>query len=85
MELLVRMEEAMLRHLQPAKANLASLGNAVPHLHWHVIGRYEWDSHFPGAVWAAPQRAADVARLQQVEARLPAFEQALLALVPRSA
>jgi diadenosine tetraphosphate (Ap4A) HIT family hydrolase len=21
----------------------------VPHLHWHVIARFDWDSHFPGA------------------------------------
>lgn len=50
--------EAVLRDvLQPDKINLASLGNVVPHLHWHVIPRYADDRHFPDAVWAAPRRA----------------------------
>jgi len=49
--------EAALRDLlRPAKINLASLGNQVPHLHWHVIPRFEDDAHFPDAVWAAPRR-----------------------------
>ncbi len=41
---------------QPDKINLASLGNMVPHLHWHVIGRYRHDKHFPNPVWGEPQR-----------------------------
>src|SRR3569833_4139346 len=46
--------EAALRDvLAPAKINLASLGNQVPHLHWHVIPRFTDDAHFPDAVWAA--------------------------------
>jgi diadenosine tetraphosphate (Ap4A) HIT family hydrolase len=42
--------------LAPTKINLASLGNVVPHLHWHVIARFDWDSHFPAPVWAPPLR-----------------------------
>lgn len=82
-ELLVAVERAMLRHLAPDKVNLASLGNAVPHLHWHAIARFAWDSHFPGAVWAVPQRPQDAARLQALAGRLPAFEAALLDALPR--
>jgi len=85
MEALAGIEEALLRHLQPAKVNLASLGNAVPHLHWHLIARFDWDSHFPGAVWASPQRQTDAARLGEVAARLPAFEDELRVLLPRIA
>ncbi len=49
--------EAMLREvLRPDKINLASLGNVVPHLHWHVIPRFADDRHFPAPVWATPQR-----------------------------
>lgn len=49
--------EAALRSLlRPDKINLASLGNVVPHLHWHVIPRWGDDSHFPAPVWAAAQR-----------------------------
>jgi diadenosine tetraphosphate (Ap4A) HIT family hydrolase len=49
--------ETVLREvLSPAKVNLASLGNRVPHLHWHVIARFPDDPTFPDAVWAAPRR-----------------------------
>ena len=49
-------EQALISELQPAKINLAALGNVVPHLHWHVIARFEADSRFPHPIWAAPQR-----------------------------
>lgn len=38
------------------KINLASFGNVVPHLHWHVIPRWRDDSHFPQPIWGSPQR-----------------------------
>jgi diadenosine tetraphosphate (Ap4A) HIT family hydrolase len=59
-------ERALRHHLRPAKINLASLGNLVPHLHWHVIARFEWDSHFPEPVWAAPQRQAPAREVERV-------------------
>lgn len=77
-------EGLMLRHLAPVKVNLATLGNMVPHLHWHVIARFGWDSHFPAPVWAAAQREADPACLQELEQRLPAFEQDLVAALSRA-
>ncbi len=49
--------EAVLRQQAwPTKMNLASLGNLVPHLHWHVIPRYEDDAYFPDAIWGAARR-----------------------------
>jgi len=59
MNAVVLIEKTLREQLQPTKINLAALGNAVPHLHWHVIARFEGDSHFPASVWAAPQRAVD--------------------------
>jgi diadenosine tetraphosphate (Ap4A) HIT family hydrolase len=48
--------EAALRELfNPDKVNLASLGNQVPHLHWHVIARHADDRNFPDPIWAAPR------------------------------
>lgn len=53
--------ETALRHLvRPDKINLASLGNVVPHLHWHVIPRWHDDSHFPAPIWAEARRAVVV-------------------------
>ncbi|WP_199541724.1 HIT family protein [Paraburkholderia kururiensis] len=49
-------ERALRRVTQPVKVNLASLGNQVPHVHWHVIPRYSNDAHFPMPVWAPRQR-----------------------------
>ena len=49
-------ERVLREALAPTKINLASLGNVVPHLHWHVIARFEWDSHFPAPVWAEAKR-----------------------------
>lgn len=51
-------EAAVRRAARPDKINLASLGNLVPHLHWHVIPRWRDDSHFPAPIWAAAQRSA---------------------------
>ena len=33
------------------KINVAALGNQVPQLHVHVIGRYARDAAWPGPVW----------------------------------
>jgi diadenosine tetraphosphate (Ap4A) HIT family hydrolase len=52
------LETALREMLHPDKMNVASLGNMVPHVHWHVIPRFADDSHFPNPVWAAPVRAA---------------------------
>lgn len=42
--------------MHPDKINLASLGNMVPHLHWHVIPRFVDDIHFPQPIWGQIQR-----------------------------
>ena len=63
-------EAALRALLHPDKVNLASLGNVVPHLHWHVIPRFRDDRHFPAPVWApaarseAPARSIDRGRLR---------------------
>jgi diadenosine tetraphosphate (Ap4A) HIT family hydrolase len=49
-------EQALIATVQPDKVNLASLGNQVPHLHWHVVARFRDDPHFPGAIWGAKVR-----------------------------
>ena len=49
-------EQAVRDVLNPDKVNLASLGNVVPHLHWHVIPRFADDPHFPNPVWGSRLR-----------------------------
>ena len=36
---------------RPDKINIGVLGNLVPQLHIHVIGRFERDRAWPGPVW----------------------------------
>lgn len=56
-----RVEAAMREVFRPAKINLASLGNVVPHLHWHVVARFDDDACFPAPIWANPVREARLA------------------------
>lgn len=56
MDLVCAIERVLIEQLRPTKINLAALGNMVPHLHWHVIARFGWDSQFPQAVWGPRQR-----------------------------
>ncbi|MCO5356395.1 HIT family protein [Acidovorax kalamii] len=77
MEAVALVEQALREHLAPTKVNLAALGNMVPHLHWHVIARFGWDSHFPSPVWALAQRPSPAAQEDAVRALLPALEAAL--------
>lgn len=78
MEAVWLVESAVRDAMQPRKINLASLGNVVPHLHWHVIPRYGDDAHFPAPVWAPPKREADAAQLAARRALLPALRTAIL-------
>lgn len=74
----VALVECVLREqLSPTKINLAALGNMVAHLHWHVIARNDWDSHFPAAVWAPALRARDESREAAVARQLPVVDAAL--------
>ena len=52
MKWVFKTEQAMRSVLKPTKINLASLGNQVAHLHWHIIARFENDSCFPDSIWA---------------------------------
>jgi diadenosine tetraphosphate (Ap4A) HIT family hydrolase len=56
MDVVFAVEAAVRTALHPDKMNLASLGNMVPHVHWHVIPRFTDDRHFPDAIWARPNR-----------------------------
>jgi len=73
-----RVELALREVMKPAKVNVASLGNVVPHLHWHVIPRFTDDAHFPSPVWAAPVRQTLDAVLAERRALLPQLAAAIV-------
>ena len=60
-------EKEMLSYYQPAKINIASFGNYVPLVHWHIMARFSEDSFFPEPMWGSKQRKGSLS--------LPSFEQ----------
>lgn len=77
MRVVFAVEQALRELLQPAKINLASLGNMVAHLHWHVIARFADDRHFPASVWSEPRRAGVARTVDRAD-----LKQALRKLLP---
>lgn len=71
-------EQAVRRHYAPDKINLASFGNVVPHLHWHIIARWQDDRHFPEPVWGSVQRPAAPRRADVSDAAMLATLRELL-------
>jgi diadenosine tetraphosphate (Ap4A) HIT family hydrolase len=71
MDAVTTVEKVLREQLAPTKVNLAAFGNVVPHLHWHVIARFDWDSHFPAPFWAPALRPSDVTRESQIAALCP--------------
>ncbi len=49
-------EREMLDYYSPEKINIASFGNMLPQVHWHIMARFENDSYFPEPVWGDKQR-----------------------------
>ena len=50
---IARVSNALIEGFDAEKINVAALGNQVPQLHVHVIGRYADDAAWPGPVWNA--------------------------------
>ncbi|MEK9776736.1 MAG: HIT family protein [Quisquiliibacterium sp.] len=80
MMIVFRVEQVQRKVLQPDKINLASFGNQVPHLHWHVIPRWRDDRHFPQPVWGMPADREPQAKLRRnaVRQQLHTYRTALL-------
>jgi diadenosine tetraphosphate (Ap4A) HIT family hydrolase len=49
-------EKEMLSYFQPDKINIASFGNYLPHVHFHIQARFKEDSFFPEPTWGKKQR-----------------------------
>ena len=70
-------QQAVSRVVKPDHINIESLGNVVPHLHWHIIPSYVGDPMWGTPVWQVPldsmpdtrlpdeERAALIAQLQK--------------------
>lgn len=59
-DLLDTIEKEMLAYYTPKKINIASFGNYMPHVHWHIMARFENDSYYPEPMWGTKQRECDL-------------------------
>ena len=50
MDVVATVERVLIADLKPVKMNIAALGTAMPHLHFHIIPRFEDDATFPDPV-----------------------------------
>lgn len=56
MEELNRLAAALDAVFSPTKINYELLGNMVPHMHWHIIPRFEHDPLWPRPIWSDPHQ-----------------------------
>ena len=47
--------EAIAAVVKPWKMNYECLGNSEPHVHWHLLPRYETDELRRGPIWMRPE------------------------------
>lgn len=52
-------EREMLTYFKPEKINIASFGNMLPQVHWHIMARFTNDSYFPEPMWGVKQRSGE--------------------------
>ena len=78
LDVVLALERAIRKVMVPDKINLAALGNMTPHLHWHVIPRWQDDSHFPDAIWAPARRDVPMRPRPQVSVLQSALRAELL-------
>jgi diadenosine tetraphosphate (Ap4A) HIT family hydrolase len=69
MTVVFAVEQVVREVVKPQKINLASLGNVVPHMHWHVIPRFADDKHFPNPIWGAAKRDANIRMVDVADLR----------------
>jgi len=54
---------------RPDRMNYVSLGNVVPHVHWHLVPRYREDPRWGAPIYTTDMRDMRVTRLEEAEYR----------------
>jgi len=54
-------EREMISYFHPDKINIASFGNYVPRVHFHIQARFKNDSFFPEPTWGKRMRESQLA------------------------
>lgn len=53
-----RLSHIIQTEFKPDKMNVATIGNQVPQLHVHVVGRYKTDPLWPESIWQSKYQAS---------------------------
>lgn len=49
-----RVAAALFQVYRPTKMNYELLGNMVPHMHWHLVPRFDTEDLWPKPIWSEP-------------------------------
>ena len=60
-------QHAIERVVRPDHINVATLGNAMPHLHWHIVPRYVHDPRWGGPIWLSDAASEPNTRLADAD------------------
>lgn len=52
---------------RPDRMNYVSLGNVVPHVHWHIVPRYKDDPRWGAPIYTTDMRDMRVTRLEEAQ------------------
>jgi diadenosine tetraphosphate (Ap4A) HIT family hydrolase len=58
-------EVQMISTFTPKKINIASFGNYLPRVHFHIMARFENDDYFPESMWGVKQRDGELCLTQE--------------------
>ncbi|CAA6815344.1 MAG: Diadenosine tetraphosphate (Ap4A) hydrolase and other HIT family hydrolases [uncultured Campylobacterales bacterium] len=64
LEVLDIVEKELLSFYKPEKINIASFGNILPRVHFHIMARFTDDSHFPNPMWGEKKRESTKIELE---------------------
>jgi len=66
---LARAARAIAAVVRPDRMNYCSLGNVVPHLHWHLVPRYRSDPRWGAPIYTTELADMRVTRLDEADLR----------------
>lgn len=62
-----RAAQAIFKTAQPDLMNYATLGNVIPHLHYHIIPRYKNDPRWGAPIWESDLSTMQVTTMKAAE------------------
>jgi diadenosine tetraphosphate (Ap4A) HIT family hydrolase len=56
----IKVSNAIIKVLKPARMNYENLGNITHHIHWHIIPRYKNDPYKKQPIWVIPEKKRNI-------------------------